>query len=719
MSAPEAASDDHAVAPATSAVENAPRRPAARIYEAALAIPTILGIAWFFLRNPHGLADPMLLVWAIAIGTVDLMPIPASIDLRFSLSFPLQLAVALIYPTPVAIAVALVGTSDAREYRREISIEKALFNRAQIALSVGLEALLFHATSSLSSPLYRLAPAVAMATLLGYLMNALAVAWDFHLERRQPFVAIIRQMHFGIFGEFVVSYMGLALFGVLVATSFAKVGIWSVAVFVAPLAFARQMFLRTHSLKQATEELEIKQREKEWQAFHDSLTGLPNRILFMQHLHQAIEEAALDGTSVAVMVMDLNDFKEINDTLGHQYGDRLLEQMGPRLQGVLRDGDLIARLGGDEFGLVLPRVRETGAAIEIASRLLSALDQPINLDGLAISVSASVGMAMYPQHSDQVEVLLRRADVAMYAAKEMHTGYEVYSPSKDRYSPRRLMLLSQVRPALENGEFVLHYQPKVDVSTNRVTGVEALIRWEHPEHGLIQPDQFIPLVERTLLMRSLTLYVLDEALRQWHSWARRGLDLCIAINLSARNLLDGELPDQVAQALRRWSVPAERLMLELTESSLMADSVRAATVLNKISALGVKLSVDDFGTGYSSFSHLKRLPINEIKVDRSFVTNMRNDPNDALIVRATIDVGRTLGLQVVAEGVEDRETWDMLAEMGCQLAQGYYMSRPLAGPELTDWLAQHDAVRVAERLHESAWAGEDAAGIGRPRLRAL
>jgi diguanylate cyclase (GGDEF)-like protein len=695
------------------------RRPIARIYEAGVALPTMAWILWIVLHDPHRLSDPMLLTWAVAIGAVDLMPIPASIDLRFSLSFPLQLAVALIYPTPVAVAVAFVGTSDAREYRREISIEKALFNRAQIALSVGLEALLFHASSSLNSPLYQLAPAVASATLVGYVMNAAAVAMDFHLERRQRIMSILRQMHVGIFGEFVLSYMGLALFGVLVATSFSKVGLWSIAVFVAPLAFARQMFLRTHSLRKATEELEIKQQEKEWQAMHDSLTGLPNRALFMQRLHEAIDEAAFTDTKVAVMVMDLNDFKEINDTLGHQYGDRLLEQMGPRLQGVLRDGDLIARLGGDEFGVVLPKLQDTGAAIEVAGRLLEALEQPLDLDGLAIDVSASIGLTIYPQHSESVETLLRRADVAMYSAKEARTGYEVYSPSKDRYSHRRLTLLSQVRPALENSEFVLWYQPKVNLLTRKAGGVEALIRWEHPEHGVVQPDQFIPMVERTVLMRSLTLYVLDEALRQWHSWARRGLDLSVAINLSPRNLLDLELPEQVARALRRWSVPAESLMLELTESSLMTDSVRAAAVLGRISAIGVKISVDDFGTGYSSLSHLKRLPINEIKIDRSFVTNMRNDPNDELIVRATVDLGRNLGLQVVAEGVEDRETWDLLAEMGCQLAQGYHMSRPLPGPEITDWLVRHDAARMEESLRQWQWRGEEQDALSRPRLRAL
>ena len=671
------------------------RRTAARLYEAGVALPVMVWIGIYATHHPGQLSEPMLLMWAVAIGAVDLLPVPASIDLKFSLSFPLQLAVALLYPTGVATAVAFAGTSDIREFRREISIEKALFNRAQIAASVGLESLLFHTSSSLDSHILQLAPAVASATVVGYLLNVLVVAWDFHLGSRKPVLEILRQMHVGIFGEFILSYLGLALFGVLVATSFSRVGIWSIAVFIAPLAFARQMFLRTHSLRKATEELEVKRREQEWQALHDSLTGLPNRTLFMQRLHEAIEGAAFQGTKVAVMVMDLNGFKEINDTLGHHYGDLLLEEIGPRLQDVVREGDLVARLGGDEFGLVLPSLPDESIAVGAAQRLMEALEQPLNLDGLAIDVSASLGIAIYPSHSEDVETLLRRADVAMYAAKEAQAGYETYEPSRDRYSASRLTLLGQIRPALENQEFVLYYQPKMDLSTGRVNGVEALIRWQHPERGLILPDEFIPLVERTVLVRPLTLYVLNEALRQWHIWAAGGYDLVIAVNLSARSLLDVTLPDHVAQMLRRWDVPPDRLTLELTESSLMADSVRSMAVLHRLSAVGVSLSVDDFGTGYSSLSHLKRLPIHEIKVDRSFVTNMKNDPNDALIVRATVDLGRNLGLRVVAEGVEDPQTWSELMAMGCDLAQGYYLGRPMPEVAVTRWLADF-GTRAAE-----------------------
>jgi diguanylate cyclase (GGDEF)-like protein len=693
-----------------------PRRRVTELYEMGVAAPVIIWIVLHVMWHPGAFADPMLLMWALSIGAVDLMPVPASIDLRFSLSFPLQLAVALIYPMAVAGPVAFVGTSDMRELRHEIPLAKALFNRAQIAASVAAESALFHSLASLHSPWYRLVAAVAAATAVGYALNVIVVAWDFHLESRQPTAAILRQMHLGIFGEFVAAYMGLALFGVLVATSFAKVGVWSIAVFVAPLGFARQMFLRTHNLKEATEALAQKQLQQEWQAMHDSLTGLPNRAMFMKHLHSAIEDAAFQGAQVAVMIMDLNDFKEINDSLGHQCGDLLLEEIGPRLQGVLRDGDLIARLGGDEFGALLPNLPDSSVAVAIAERLLEVLEQPLILEGLAIVVSASIGIAIYPTHSEDVEALLRRADVAMYSAKEARGAYEIYTPSRDRYSPARLTLLAQVRPALENQEFVLHYQPKVSLSTGSVSGVEALIRWEHPEHGLVPPDEFIPMVERTVLMRPLTMYVLEQALRQWWAWARSGVFVPVAVNLSARSLLDVELPTQVAKVLGKWNVPPEQLTLEITESSWMADSIPSIGVLQRLSDVGVRLSVDDFGTGYSSLSHLKRLPINEIKVDRSFVTSMMSEPNDAMIVRATVELGRNLGLQVVAEGVEDRETWDRLAEFGCDLAQGYYLSRPVSASELTTWLARHGVNGYIERL---ALDPDRVDSLGERHLRAM
>ena len=495
-------------------------------------------------------------------------------------------------------------------------------------------------------------------------------------------------MHEGVLGEFVMSYLGLALFSVLVAISTqTTIGLWALVVFIAPLAFARQMFQRTHSLQVATEELAERQAENEHQALHDALTGLPNRVLFQQQLSAAIEEAAANGSEVGVMLMDLDHFKEINDTLGHHFGDQLLKEIGPRLSEVLRGRDLMARLGGDEFGVLLPDLPDDGVAIAVARRLLEELERPVSVEGLALDVSGSIGIAMFPTHSYSAESLIRRADVAMYAAKEAGGGYELYQEEMDQHSPGQLTLISQVRPSLEAGHMFVYYQPKVRLSDGRVAGAEALIRWHHPDRGLIMPDEFIPLVEKTVLLRPLTQFVLNEVLRQWHAWSERGIRLPVSVNISPRSLLDLQLPDQIAEMLGRWHVPPAFLKLELTESFLMADSGRSTGVLDRLAELGVGLSIDDFGTGYSSLSHLKRLKIDEIKIDRSFVMHMHEDANDYMIVRATVELGRNLGLRVVAEGVEDRETFDRLADFGCDEAQGYYISEPLPIEAFDRWLS--------------------------------
>jgi diguanylate cyclase (GGDEF)-like protein len=675
------------------------RTTAVCLYELAVILPLLAWLGWSFTRAPAEVSDPLLLEWIVAIAIVDMLPVPTPVGFPFSLSFPLQLSVALIYPAPVAGVVALLGSSDAREFRREIPFLQGVWNRSQIAWSVVLESLLFHQLGSLKSPWFGLGPAVLLCALVGYAVNTLLVARYLHIRTGQPTLGILRQMHVGVFGEFVLSYMGLALFAVIVATTFVRIGPWSIAVFIAPLAFARQMFTRTQSLQEATVELEARQQENAYQALHDALTDLPNRALFQSNLRETIESRSKrDGHElVAVMLMDLDHFKEINDTLGHHFGDLLLQEIGPRLSTVLRDEDLLARLGGDEFGILLPNIPDVETAIGVAERILEELEKPLSVEGLQLDVTGSIGIAIYPQHSRDVEALIRRADVAMYSAKESRGGYEVYSASLDRHSPGRLTLASQVRPALENREFVLYYQPKVSVKDGRIAGVEALIRWQHPERGMIEPDEFIPMVERTVLLRPLTLYVIDEALRQARLWSRHGLMPDVAVNLSPRSLLDPQLPDQVAQLLTQWDVPPSRLTLELTESFLMADSGRSVGVMSLLSEVGITLSIDDFGTGYSSLSHLRRLPIREIKIDRSFVVNMREDPNDWMIARATVDLGRNLGLRVVAEGVEDAETLARLAEMGCEQAQGYHLCVPLPAEGATRWLEARTAGARAQR----------------------
>ncbi len=713
--------DDGSAVPGTAAVvARTTRRRTTKVFELATVIPLLAWIVSAIVRDPQAFAEPGLLEWVVAIAVVDLLPVPTTIGLPFSLSFPLQLSVALIYVNPwIGGAVVLLSSSDVREWRREVPLGRAIWNRAQVAWSVVVEAMLFHAVSSLKSPWYVLIPAVLFAGVLGYLVNAVFVALYVHLESDERFFGILREMHVGVFGEFLLSYMGLALFSVVVASTFVRIGHWSILVFLAPLLFARQMFTRTHRLHEATVELEAKRREKEYQAMHDALTDLPNRSLFQIRLSEALEEAEAnvdgDASTLAVVLMDLDRFKEINDSLGHHFGDRLLQQIGPRLATTLRDGDLLARLGGDEFGIVLAGLPDEASAIRIAERILEELEQPLTVEGLQLDVSASVGIAFCPAHSNDVEALLRRADVAMYAAKESGGGCEVYEPALDRNSAARVTLVGQVRAALDGNEFELWYQPKLRLSDMKVAGVEALVRWMHPQRGLVQPDEFVPLVERTALLRPLTQYVLDQALRQAHLWDRMGLPLEVAVNVSPRSLLDQRLPDEVSDALSRWQIPAERLTVELTESFLMAESGRSTEVLARLSELGLALSIDDFGTGYSSLSHLRRLPIREIKIDRSFVARMREDPNDEMLVRAIVDLGRNLSLRVVAEGVDDQATLEELALIGCNLAQGFHLAEPLPAAALTRWLRDRGGAAVVARPVPSA-APRRARELGNLRL---
>ena len=436
----------------------------------------------------------------------------------------------------------------------------------------------------------------------------------------------------------------------------------------------------------------------EHQALHDALTDLPNRSLFHDRVQQALASARREHIPAAVMIMDLDRFKEVNDTLGHASGDELLKQVGRRLVDSLRESDTVARLGGDEFGVLLPKVVDAEAAITVARKLRRTLEEPFTLHGLALQMEASVGIALFPEHGSDVESLLQRADVAMYVAKEHPTGCEVYSRERDDYSPDRLTLMTELRRAIDRGELVLHYQPKASLRNGEITGVEALVRWRHPERGMIPPDEFIPPAQKTGVIGPLTMFVLDEALRQCRSWLLQGLELCVAVNLSTRNLLDVHLPDTIGELLSRWEVPPTLLELEITESTILADPVRAMQILSRLDEMGIRLAIDDFGTGYSSLAYLKRLPVDELKIDKSFILGMQENENDAVIVRSTIDLGRNLGLRVVAEGVETATAWDGLVRLGCDTAQGYYLSRPAPAAEFTDWLRERAAVRPERRL---------------------
>jgi diguanylate cyclase (GGDEF)-like protein len=428
----------------------------------------------------------------------------------------------------------------------------------------------------------------------------------------------------------------------------------------------------------------------------DELTGLANRERFRIRLGDRVAAAKADGASFGVMLIDLDRFKEVNDTLGHHYGDQLLRELGPRLVETVGPDGLVARLGGDEFGVLPPLSASEPEAIEqLAHRLVACAQEPIVVEEMTLQVGASVGIARFPTDGDDANTLLRRADIAMYSAKDGHHGVKVYAPETDHHSVRRLSVISDFRRALERDELVVHYQPIVDVRGAEVRGAEGLVRWEHPELGLLPPAAFIAPVEQTGLIGPLTRHVLERSIAQCSQWRAEGQDLSVAVNLSVRNLLDPNLPVQISNLLDSYHLPADRLQLEITESMIMSDPERALQIVGRLSDLGVRLSVDDFGTGYSSLANLKRLPIDELKIDRSFVSPMMQDESDLIIVRSTINLGHDLGLKVIAEGVEDELTLKRLATLGCDLAQGYHLSRPLAPDAFGDWIADNAPAAAA------------------------
>ena len=435
-----------------------------------------------------------------------------------------------------------------------------------------------------------------------------------------------------------------------------------------------------------TERLELNQ-QLEHRSLHDTLTGLPNRALLADRFKQALSAAERDGTSVGLLLLDLDRFKEVNDTFGHHYGDDLLLQIGTRLTGALRSADTVARLGGDEFAVLLPDVHHVGDATTVAATLQSALARQFHVAGVDLDVEASIGIAVSGEHSHDPITLMRHADIAMYVAKTQRLGVSLYDPSLDEHSATKLALVGELRRAMDCGELVLYYQPKVSIGSEDVVGAEALVRWQHPERGLVFPDEFIPMAEHTGLINPLTRHVLDLALAQARSWLDDGRPLPISVNVSARNLHDESLPATVATLLAKHDVPPHLLDLELTESAIMIDPVRARQMLQKLSALGVRLSLDDFGAGYTSLSQLTSMPIDEIKIDRAFVMAMVDDPGNALIVTSVIELGHTLGLTMVAEGVETAHALSALAGFGCDVAQGYHMSRPIPVADFDAWCA--------------------------------
>jgi len=652
------------------------------LYVNAVSVGGLATIAWVL---THGAVESMVsapaLLWVFfaCVIVAELVPINVVLrgqegELLTSTSFAFAICIAFGFEAAV---VALAVGSLIGDMARRKPFTRAMFNVGQYTMSlaacgVTLALISDVPRSELSSYIGADLPLILIAGLVFFIANTAFVATVIALVQQRP-----------IWTYFVSDFLmqsSTAGFALGLAPVLVIAGEFSIAVL--PL-----LALPLVAIHNGTRTAVL----NEHQALHDALTNLPNRTLFHDRVDQALESARRHEQGVVVMVMDLDHFKEINDTLGHYHGDRLLQLVGERLCAALRAEDTVARLGGDEFAVLLPSVPDGEYAVEVANKILAGLRSTFEIDGLTLEVGASIGIACYPIHGEDVQTLVQRADIAMYVAKSDHTGAEVYETQQDQHSVQRLALAGELRRAIENDEIVLHYQPKVDVATGRVTGAEALARWQHPSLGLIMPDDFIPMAEHTGLITPLTKQVMDLALGQVAGWRDQGRSMSVAINLCARSFLDTSLLDDIREALGKWKVDPVLLEIEITESMIVGDPERARAVLEQLNGLGITLAIDDFGTGYSSLAYLRHLPVDEIKIDKSFVMEMSKNQSDETIVRSIIDLAHNLNLRAVAEGVEDQNVLNRLGELGCDIAQGYHISRPLPPERLEEWIAGYSA----------------------------
>ncbi|MDA2804352.1 putative bifunctional diguanylate cyclase/phosphodiesterase [Nocardiopsis suaedae] len=640
--------------------------------------------------GPSGLAaladEP--LVWVVLCMVVigELRPIatpnaPATSGAPTSL--PFSFALLIFFGLPAAALVQAVATVVAGIARRHAA-HRTAFNLAQYVLSFGVaDAVmrLFHPAAS-AGPWVPQGAELLLVGLAGaayFVTNLVLVECAVAMHERVPLHSVLGK---DIGQRLFVNAVLLSLAPLVVAAMVHS--IWLVPLFAFPLAA-----LYTSAT------LSVK---REHQANHDELTGLANRKLLILRTQQALGEARQRHHRVGLLLLDLDRFKEVNDTLGHPTGDRLLQTVALRLTHSVRPGDLVARLGGDEFAVLLPQVRDAASAREVAARLRVALAEPVRLDGMDFDLEASVGIALYPNHAPDFELLMQRADVAMYVAKEARTGVELYAPHKDRNSTARLSLFGELRRALVEKELEMFYQPTVDLSDRRPVGLEALVRWRHPRRGVLDPHEFVPLIEQSYLMRGFTHEVLEQTLSQVARWRAEGVELPVSVNLSARELLDPALPDVVAAGLRRHGVPPAALRLEIGERVMVAEADAVAPVILALSDLGVPLSLDDFGTGYFTLARLNGLPVQEIKIDGSFVRRVEEDADGRVIVASAIDLVGTLGMRAVAEGVESEGVAEAVAAMGCHAAQGRLFSPPLEAAEAAAWLRAHGGAHDGHRI---------------------
>jgi diguanylate cyclase (GGDEF)-like protein len=584
-------------------------------------------------------------------------------------------ALLLLLSTPAAVIAQSVASFTDDAIRRKPG-RKTLFNIAQYSLAMVTAGLVFEALTDRAASLRDIDTSYLLSILISaalfFLVNNALTDGAIAFEERRPLAAAFStNLGFQAFTDAVL--LGLAPIAALTA----KINLALITLLVLPIvAVARGANSSLKNAKLAQEMHHL--------ATHDPLTQLPNRSLFLAKLTDAVNRVP-PGSMVAVLLMDLDRFKEINDTLGHHNGDNLLQQVGVRLREEIVPEIIVAHMGGDEFALLV-EPRSLTHAVSVAEHVLQCFEPPFVLGDLPVEAGVSIGMALCPEHGTNPNALVQRADVAMYQAKNARTGFAVYEPELDPYSVAALSLVPELRQATESGNLILHFQPKVALRTGHVLGVEALLRWNHARLGLIGPDRFIPVAERTGLIKQITLFVLGESMRQVQEWSRNGIDLNLAVNLSAYSLHDPTLTNDIEGALLKWSVPAEAVELEITESALMADPVRAAATLRELTDMGLQIAIDDFGTGYSSLSRLRELPVSTIKIDKSFTLGLPRSDDDMAIVRSTIELAHNLGLAAVAEGVESETVWRRLVELGCDYAQGHYVSPPIPADALSSWV---------------------------------
>ncbi|MEV4107022.1 EAL domain-containing protein [Nonomuraea sp. NPDC049695] len=619
------------------------------------------------------------LFWMLSVLTIlgELRPVMVSSATAVGGTYPSTMftfAVLLHYGLPVAVlmqavAVAMNGVVTRKSWHR------VMFNIAQSTLALTAAAVVLGLFGIVPSPAVPWVPgggdlpAIALAGVAYFATRATLVCGAVALHERRSIARVLK----ATVGPQALVYAGLlGLAPLVVVVMEHSPGL--VPLFVAPLTAV--YFTATLSMR------------RDHQALHDELTGLPNRKMLIVSTEEALAEARQEDR-VGLFLLDLDRFKEVNDTMGHPVGDRLLQMVAHRLTHSVRPGDVVARLGGDEFAVLLPSIRDAHAAREVAARLRAALTEPVRLEGMTFDVDGSVGIALYPDHAPDFELLLQRADVAMYLAKEGRSGVELYQPDKDRNSPERLNLLGDLRRAIDSRELRLHFQPKVSLETGAVQGVEALLRWHHPVRGPIAPSEFVPLAEQSYLMRPLTAYVIEEALEQGARWWHQGMRVPISVNISARDLLDSALPERLEEGLANYGLPPGAIQLEVTERILTGDQAYTQETIKALATLGVPLALDDFGTGYSSLIRLQRLAVSEVKIDASFVRRIAESEDDDRIVRSIVDLVRSLGLRSVAEGVESDEVAMRLAEMGCDMGQGWLFGRPMPAADATVWLREH------------------------------